>query len=75
LAQLADDELEALAALDKTTSDDALGRCSLIGGLAEQLADGPVLPEHHPLPKEIIWTGYELRAKRLVSVGVWVSDT
>lgn len=68
LAQL-DDELEELAALDKTTSDDVLGRCSLIGGLAEQLADGTVLPENHPLPKEIIW------AERLMSVGVWMNDT
>jgi hypothetical protein len=53
--QFLPDELEVLAVDDKTTSDDVLGRCNMIGGLAEEPQDGPVLPELHILPKEIIW--------------------
>ena len=68
--QLASDELEALAADDKT-SDDVLGRCSLICWLVEELPEEPVLSEHHTLPKENIWMknlGDELGAERLIGL-------
>lgn len=55
IAQFFPDELEALEGYDETSSDDVRGKCSLIGGLVEELLEEPVLPEHHALPKEIIW--------------------
>ena len=53
-AQLAPNELDALAEYGNATSDDVLGKCSLIGALVDELLEEPVLREDHTLPKETI---------------------